>query len=83
MHPGRRRFIGLDWDPTHGSDRITVEASTDVMQGCVSLPHGWSGGLPLAFQLVGRPWSEETLFPTALWCEGVVGRQRRAVMPDP
>ena len=49
----------------------------------VSLPHGWSDGLPLAFQLVGKPWSEDRLFPTASWCEGVVGRQRRAVVPGP
>jgi aspartyl-tRNA(Asn)/glutamyl-tRNA(Gln) amidotransferase subunit A len=45
----------------------------------ISLPHGWCEGLPLAFQLVGRPWSEETLFPTAAWCESVVGMQRKEV----
>jgi aspartyl-tRNA(Asn)/glutamyl-tRNA(Gln) amidotransferase subunit A len=36
----------------------------------VSMPAGWSSdGLPLAIQLVGRPWSEANLLATAVWCE--------------
>jgi aspartyl-tRNA(Asn)/glutamyl-tRNA(Gln) amidotransferase subunit A len=30
-------------------------------------------GLPLAIQLVGRPWGESELFPIAAWCEKAVG----------
>jgi aspartyl-tRNA(Asn)/glutamyl-tRNA(Gln) amidotransferase subunit A len=30
-------------------------------------------GLPLAIQLVGRPWGESELFPSATWCEKAVG----------
>jgi aspartyl-tRNA(Asn)/glutamyl-tRNA(Gln) amidotransferase subunit A len=36
----------------------------------VSFPAGRSpDGLPLAVQLVGRPWSEAELFAAAAWCE--------------
>jgi aspartyl-tRNA(Asn)/glutamyl-tRNA(Gln) amidotransferase subunit A len=36
----------------------------------VSLPSGQtSNDLPLAIQLVGRPWSEAQLLATAAWCE--------------
>lgn len=36
----------------------------------ISFPVGLApDGLPLAIQLVGRPWSERELFPIALWCE--------------
>jgi aspartyl-tRNA(Asn)/glutamyl-tRNA(Gln) amidotransferase subunit A len=37
----------------------------------VSLPAGWTeDGLPLAVQLVGRPWGEVDLLKAAAWCEG-------------
>jgi len=40
----------------------------------ISFPTGLSAdGLPLAIQLVGRPWSESKLFSTALWCEDALG----------
>jgi aspartyl-tRNA(Asn)/glutamyl-tRNA(Gln) amidotransferase subunit A len=36
----------------------------------ISFPVGRSpDGLPLAIQLVGRPWGEGELFPVAVWCE--------------
>jgi aspartyl-tRNA(Asn)/glutamyl-tRNA(Gln) amidotransferase subunit A len=42
----------------------------------VSIPAGWSpDGLPLAIQLVGRPWSEAELFTAAAWCEELIGFQ--------
>jgi aspartyl-tRNA(Asn)/glutamyl-tRNA(Gln) amidotransferase subunit A len=38
----------------------------------VSLPVGLSAeGLPMAIQLVGRPWDEAVLFRTAAWCEEI------------
>jgi Asp-tRNA(Asn)/Glu-tRNA(Gln) amidotransferase A subunit family amidase len=40
----------------------------------VSIPAGRSAeGLPLAIQLVGRPWSEAELLATAAWCEQALG----------
>jgi aspartyl-tRNA(Asn)/glutamyl-tRNA(Gln) amidotransferase subunit A len=45
----------------------------------VSLPAAWSPeGLPLALQLVGRPWGETELFGAAAWCEDRVAFERRA-----
>lgn len=47
----------------------------------VSFPVAWSReGLPLALQLVGRPWGEAALFVAAAWCEEVLGFERREVM---
>jgi aspartyl-tRNA(Asn)/glutamyl-tRNA(Gln) amidotransferase subunit A len=49
----------------------------------VSLLAGWSPeGLPLAIQLVGRPWGEAGLFAAALWCEEVLGMEKR-LPPNP
>jgi aspartyl-tRNA(Asn)/glutamyl-tRNA(Gln) amidotransferase subunit A len=46
----------------------------------VSFPSGWSDdGLPMALQVVGRPWSEAELFATAYWCEQMIGFERREV----
>jgi Asp-tRNA(Asn)/Glu-tRNA(Gln) amidotransferase A subunit family amidase len=46
----------------------------------VSLPAGWSPeGLPLAIQLVGRPWGEEQLFAVAAWCEEMLAVEKRDV----
>lgn len=43
----------------------------------VSLPAGWDReGLPLAIQLVGRPWAEAELLAAAAWCEQVLGFAR-------
>jgi aspartyl-tRNA(Asn)/glutamyl-tRNA(Gln) amidotransferase subunit A len=40
----------------------------------VSFPAAWGPGrLPLAVQLVGRPWGEGDLFAAAAWCEEAVG----------
>jgi aspartyl-tRNA(Asn)/glutamyl-tRNA(Gln) amidotransferase subunit A len=39
----------------------------------VSIPAGLSAdGLPIAIQLVGRPFDELSLFQVARWCEGIV-----------
>ena len=39
----------------------------------VSFPMGLSAeGLPLAMQLVGRPYDEPTLFGVGQWCEAAV-----------
>jgi Asp-tRNA(Asn)/Glu-tRNA(Gln) amidotransferase A subunit family amidase len=39
----------------------------------VSVPTGrFVDGLPLAIQLIGRPWEEGTLFAVAQWCERVL-----------
>jgi aspartyl-tRNA(Asn)/glutamyl-tRNA(Gln) amidotransferase subunit A len=44
----------------------------------VSIPAGWSaGGLPLAIQLVGPPWSEAEVLAAAAWCEQVIGMESR------
>jgi aspartyl-tRNA(Asn)/glutamyl-tRNA(Gln) amidotransferase subunit A len=43
-----------------------------------SLPAVWSAdGLPLAIQLVGRPWDEAELLAAATWCEDVLRFERR------
>jgi Asp-tRNA(Asn)/Glu-tRNA(Gln) amidotransferase A subunit family amidase len=39
----------------------------------ITLPSGVEGGLPLAVQLVGAPWSEARLLAAAAWCERVIG----------
>ena len=40
----------------------------------VSLPSGrFSDGLPLAIQLIGRPWAEPELLAAAAWCEAALG----------
>jgi aspartyl-tRNA(Asn)/glutamyl-tRNA(Gln) amidotransferase subunit A len=40
----------------------------------ISFPAGLSpDGLPLAIQLVGRPWGEHELTPIAVWCEDTLG----------
>jgi aspartyl-tRNA(Asn)/glutamyl-tRNA(Gln) amidotransferase subunit A len=44
----------------------------------VSLPAGWTkDGLPLALQLVGRPWGEAELLAVAAWCEERLAFERR------
>jgi aspartyl-tRNA(Asn)/glutamyl-tRNA(Gln) amidotransferase subunit A len=44
----------------------------------VSLPAEFSKeGLPLAIQLIGRPWSEADLFAAAAWCEQTLAFTRR------
>lgn len=44
----------------------------------VSFLAGWSpDGLPLALQLVGKPWSEAELLATAAWCEANLPVERR------
>jgi aspartyl-tRNA(Asn)/glutamyl-tRNA(Gln) amidotransferase subunit A len=44
----------------------------------VSIPAGWTaGGLPLAVQLVGRPWGEAELLAVAAWCEGRLAVEAR------
>jgi aspartyl-tRNA(Asn)/glutamyl-tRNA(Gln) amidotransferase subunit A len=43
----------------------------------VSLPvERDSAGLPLAIQLVGRPWTEALLLAAAAWCEEALGFSR-------
>jgi Asp-tRNA(Asn)/Glu-tRNA(Gln) amidotransferase A subunit family amidase len=39
----------------------------------ITLPTGVAGGLPLAVQLVGAPWSEARLLAAAAWCERAIG----------
>ncbi len=47
----------------------------------VSLPARLSPeGLPLAIQLVGRPWDEARLLTTAAWCEGVIAFEERPAL---
>jgi aspartyl-tRNA(Asn)/glutamyl-tRNA(Gln) amidotransferase subunit A len=44
----------------------------------VSFLAGWSPeGLPLAVQLVGRPWGEAELLAAAAWCEDVLGVEKK------
>jgi aspartyl-tRNA(Asn)/glutamyl-tRNA(Gln) amidotransferase subunit A len=44
----------------------------------VCLPAGWSAeGLPLAIQLVGRPWHEAELLAAAAWCEQALALEPR------
>jgi aspartyl-tRNA(Asn)/glutamyl-tRNA(Gln) amidotransferase subunit A len=44
----------------------------------VSFLAGWSPeGLPLAIQLVGRPWEEAQVLAAAAWCEDVLGIEKR------
>jgi aspartyl-tRNA(Asn)/glutamyl-tRNA(Gln) amidotransferase subunit A len=44
----------------------------------VSFLAGWSTeGLPLAIQLVGRPWAEAELLAAAAWCEEKLAVERR------
>jgi Asp-tRNA(Asn)/Glu-tRNA(Gln) amidotransferase A subunit family amidase len=44
----------------------------------VSIPCATSAdGMPLAIQLVGRPFDERTLFAAALWCEKALGAPMR------
>jgi aspartyl-tRNA(Asn)/glutamyl-tRNA(Gln) amidotransferase subunit A len=44
----------------------------------VSFLAGWSpDGLPLAIQLVGRPWSEAELLAVAAWCEQALDVPKR------
>jgi aspartyl-tRNA(Asn)/glutamyl-tRNA(Gln) amidotransferase subunit A len=44
----------------------------------VSIPAGWTReGLPLAIQLVGRPWGEAELLAVAAWCEERLAVPRR------
>lgn len=44
----------------------------------VSFLAGWSpDGLPLAIQLVGKPWSEAELLATAAWCEANLTVEKR------
>ena len=44
----------------------------------VSFLAGWSGdGLPLAIQLVGRPWAEAELLRVGAWCEEALAVEQR------
>jgi aspartyl-tRNA(Asn)/glutamyl-tRNA(Gln) amidotransferase subunit A len=46
----------------------------------VSFVAGWTDdGLPLAIQLVGKPWREAELLATAAWCEKTLGVAPRQV----
>ncbi len=47
----------------------------------VNIPIGWSDdGLPLALQLVGRPWEEAELLQMAVWCENAIAFEKRQVL---
>jgi aspartyl-tRNA(Asn)/glutamyl-tRNA(Gln) amidotransferase subunit A len=46
----------------------------------ISFLAGWTPeGLPLAIQLVGRPWGEPGLFRAAAWCEQALAVEQREV----
>jgi Asp-tRNA(Asn)/Glu-tRNA(Gln) amidotransferase A subunit family amidase len=48
----------------------------------VSFLAGWTpAGLPLAVQLVGRPWGEAPLLAAAAWCEAALDVERREPHP--
>jgi Asp-tRNA(Asn)/Glu-tRNA(Gln) amidotransferase A subunit family amidase len=48
----------------------------------VSLPAGRDNdGMPLAIQLVGRPWDEAGLLAAAAWCEPVLAFQKTLPLP--
>ena len=50
----------------------------------VSIPIGLtSAGLPVALQLIGRPWSEVALLATALWVERLLALELVPAEPDP
>lgn len=48
----------------------------------ICFPAGWSDGLPLAIQLVGRSFAEEALL-VAAWCEAALAFQGREVPTNP
>ncbi len=44
----------------------------------VSFPAGWTAdGLPLAVQLIGKPWDEARVLTAAAWCERALALQPR------
>ena len=62
------------------SDVFTVPASLAGLPA-MSVPCGQdSGGLPVGFQLIGRPWDEETVFRVAYAYEQSSDWQRRAAI---
>ncbi len=66
--PGPAPDAGSTGDPAFNSPWSYTGFPT------ISFPVGQSpDGMPLAIQLVGRPWSEHELFPVAVWCEDALG----------
>lgn len=48
----------------------------------ITVPTGLSGsGLPLGVQLIGAPFSEDSLLAAAAWCEDVLGRAPAPLLP--
>ena len=60
------------------TDIYTVSANLAGLPGIVAPCGLTSTGLPIGFQLVGRPWDEETLFAAAAAFERETGWHRKA-----
>jgi aspartyl-tRNA(Asn)/glutamyl-tRNA(Gln) amidotransferase subunit A len=72
--PGPAPDAGTTGPPTFNSPWSYVGFPT------VNIPIGWiDDGLPLAMQLVGRPWEEAELLQMAVWCEKAIGFEQRQV----
>jgi Asp-tRNA(Asn)/Glu-tRNA(Gln) amidotransferase A subunit family amidase len=72
--------IGTAVDAETTGDPVFNSPWSYVGLPTISLPFAWTeDGLPLALQLVARPWEEAELLQVAAWCERRIGFERRVV----